>query len=111
MSRKMLTGDGSITMKNLNGTKDKDCSCSSWLGHWKRFARVVVTPECHVQGCESPAEVGAHVILPRMRDESLQKLNFIAPMCKAHNGKPSAEYKSKPDCVFVSANKALTCEV
>jgi len=45
-----------------------------------------------------------------MKDESLRKLNFIAPMCKTHNGTPSAEYKSKPDSVFVSANKALTCE-
>jgi hypothetical protein len=79
---KTLTGSGSITMKNLNGTSDKDCSCGSWLGHWKKFSKTSTTPKCHVQGCESQAEVGAHVILPNMKDESLRKLNFIAPMCK-----------------------------
>ncbi len=63
----------------------------------------------HVQGCDSQAEVGAHIILPNMKDESLRKLNYIAPMCKSHNNQPDTEFKSKPDKVFVSANKALTC--
>lgn len=106
---KTLTGNGSITMKNLNGTSDKNCSCGSWLGHWKKFAKTSTTPKCHVQGCESQAEIGAHVILPNMKNESLRKLNYIAPMCKSHNGQPDTEFKSKPDSVFVSANKALTC--
>ncbi len=44
-----------------------------------------------------------------MKDESLRKLNYIAPMCKSHNNQPDTEFKSKPDSVFVSANKALTC--
>lgn len=56
---KTLTGNGSITMKNLNGTSDKNCSCGSWLGHWKKFAKTSTTPKCHVQGCESQAEVFA----------------------------------------------------
>ena len=62
-----------------------------------------------MQGCESQAEIGAHVILPNMKNESLRKLNYITPMCKSHNGQPDTEFKSKPDSVFVSANKALTC--
>ncbi len=28
---KTLTTNGSVTMKNLNGTSDKDCKCGSWL--------------------------------------------------------------------------------
>jgi hypothetical protein len=44
---KTLTGSGSITMKNLNGTSDKNCSCGSWLGHWKKFAKASTTPKCH----------------------------------------------------------------
>lgn len=108
--KKVLKTTGSVTMKNLNGTSDKDCVCGSWLAHWKKFANSASTPKCHVQDCECDAEVGAHVILPKLKDESLRKLNFIAPMCKAHNGVPSGEYKTKSDRLFVSANKALTCE-
>lgn len=107
---KTLTGSGSITMKNLNGTSEKYCPCGSWLAHWKGFAKVSSTPDCHVQGCTEKAEVGAHVSLPKMSNESLQKLHFIAPMCKTHNGQRDVMLKSKPDRVFVSANKSITCE-
>lgn len=104
-----LTGDGSITMKNLSGTAERNCKCGSWLEHWKKFAGVAATPKCHVQACEATAEVGAHVALPNMRAEELRKLHFIAPMCKMHNGSAGAEFKSKVDAVFVSADKAITC--
>lgn len=106
---KTLPTKGSVTMKNLNGTSDKNCKCGSWLDHWKTFAKVSSTPKCHVAGCNSSAEVGAHVILPKLENESLRKLNYIAPMCKSHNSQPDTEFKSKPDSFFVSANKALTC--
>jgi hypothetical protein len=107
---KTLPTKGSVTMKNLNGTSDKNCTCGSWLNHWKTFTKASSTPKCHVAGCNSSAEVGAHVILPKLDNESLRKQNYIAPMCKSHNGQPDTELKSKPDSVFVSANKALTCE-
>ncbi len=106
---KTLTTNGSVTMKNLNGTSDKDCKCGSWLDHWKVFTKVSSTPTCHVAGCNSLAEVGAHVILPKLDNEALRKLNYIAPMCKSHNGQPDTEFRSKPDSIFVSANRALTC--
>lgn len=108
---KVLNTRGSITMKNLNGTTGKECKCGSWLAHWKNIAGISSTPKCHVMECNAIAEVGAHVILPKMNNESLRRLNYIAPMCKMHNSQPDTELRSKSDRVFVSANKALTCEV
>jgi len=74
--------EGSVKKKNLNGTSDKDCKCGSWLAHWKSFTKASSTPKCHVVGCNSLAEVGAHVILPKLDNESFRKRNYIAPMCK-----------------------------
>lgn len=105
-----LTCSGSITMKNLNGTSDKNCSCDSWLNHWKKFSDSSGTPKCFVEDCNVTAEVGAHVILPNLKNESYRSLHFIAPMCKTHNNAQGKTLKSKPNPVFVSANKAKTCE-
>ena len=55
---KTLTGNGSITMKNLNGTSDKNCSCGTWLGHWKKFAKASATPKATCKGVTLKLRLG-----------------------------------------------------
>lgn len=105
---KSVKGKGSISMENKAGTSDLSCACESWLDHWKTFANVTTTPECHVEGCTEYAEVGAHVILTNVSNEALKNLTYIAPMCKSHNG-TKGKLKSKFDMLFINADKLLTC--
>lgn len=95
------------TIKNQSGTADRSCGCGSWLDHWKTYAKSPGDSLCAVSGCDSPAEVGAHVELSRVAERKGQ--SFIAPMCREHNGKHSEEFRTKPGHLLAVGNVADTC--
>ena len=70
------------TVKNLNGTAGKTCSCpgtNSWLAHWERKTGRKADM---CASCTSSAEVGGHVKKVR-HDYS----HYIDPLCNACNQK------------------------
>jgi len=50
-----------IKVKNINGTSDNSCQCSSWLEHWKIFSKINDRVTCVKNFCMKEADVGAHV--------------------------------------------------
>ena len=95
-----------MEVKNLNGTSDLNCSCGSWLKHWKYVTKREIPYQCVVEGCSKPVEHGGHV----------QKTNgqqdwYIIPLCKSCNDKKGATLilKSLKYNIFASANVSETC--
>jgi hypothetical protein len=92
-------------IKNIRGTSDNDCKCSSWIAHWEKYSeqRVLYCAEASCLNTENI--VGAHV----------QKVGadnnwYIIPLCKKHNAEVQLELEISNAYNFVSANKAETCE-
>ena len=93
-----------MKVKNVTGTKDRKCSCSSWINHWhnhsKQNAKV-----CRAKGCSQVATDGAHVRKCLSTDEC----EYIIPFCREHNKKVGCiEINTGTD--LVSANKSITCK-
>ena len=68
------------TVKNLNGTAGKTCSCpgsNSWLEHWEHKTGRKAT---FCAACFSKAEVGGHV-----KKVGFDYSHYIVPLCKACN--------------------------
>ena len=91
-----------MQVTHINETSDADCSCGSWLMHWKAYSGKPLPPSCSVTTCYHRPTVGAHV----------QKENdpewYIVPLCEEHNeSTTSLEVGNIP---LVSANRAETCE-
>ena len=103
-----ITHSDGNTLRNMNGTAARSCGCGSWLDHWKNFTGTSVTPRCAVAGCNSQAEVGAHVDLPMVTAQ--KGLSYIAPMCREHNGKHGESMKSKGGIKLARANVKETCK-
>lgn len=69
-----------MKLKNIVGTAQRSCSCSSWLRHWERHSGQK-TEYCQVLGCVSRDVVGAHVQLA----DGWNTTWYIYPLCKACN--------------------------
>lgn len=108
-----VTHEDGNTLKNETGrstTHPKCKSCdASWIEHWK-FHTNKIPRQCCVNGCTNAAEVGAHVLLPKLRDEERRNLVYIAPMCGDHN-KSSDLLISKPRVTLVYAEQKACADV
>ena len=49
-----------MKVKNINGTSQTNCSCGSWLQHWRKYSNQNATI-CRASGCSRTDLVGAHV--------------------------------------------------
>lgn len=94
-----------MKVKNINGTADNKCNCSSWLEHWVKFAKQSLPQYCAEKSCLESPEVGAHVqeITPGNTDW------FIVPLCKGHNGKVGETIEISDSMKLISANVSETC--
>lgn len=82
-----------IKVKNLNGTKDKDCRCGSWLEHWKNFSGNAGLPtNCANIRCSGTDLVGGHV----KKVDSVDNATYIAPICKTCNNTKDLEFFLAP---------------
>lgn len=93
-----------ITVKNLNGTSDRDCACGTWIQHWEKFSGTTAGI-CARSVCLNTATVGAHVKKSIGDDHA----HYIAPMCHACNGKRDAIFNLRDDTRLIPANVAETC--
>jgi hypothetical protein len=89
--------------RNINGTSDHKCKCSSWLKHWETFSDETAGL-CVEKSCTSSAEVGAHV-----QKEGVDQHWYIIPLCTAHNNKKGQTIDLYGSPTFVSANVSETC--
>jgi len=94
-----------MRVTNINGTSPNKCKCGSWLDHWKKFSRQSVPLYCPTIGCFEKTEVGAHV----QKSGSTDQKWYIAPLCKAHNGKTGESIDISDSTALVSANVNETC--
>lgn len=91
------------SVKNINGTTDKNCRCHSWLKHWEKYSKKTVY-FCAAYGCtEKDHLVGTHV-QKATTDEDW----YIIPFCPTHS-KAKGELKISAFTMFISANTKDTC--
>ncbi|NTW87610.1 MAG: hypothetical protein HGB26_00450 [Desulfobulbaceae bacterium] len=94
-----------MQVRNINGTSDNNCKCSSWLEHWKIFSGKYVPVYCPVSGCTETPTVGAHV----QKDNALNNNWYIIPLCKTHNGKKGETLTVDDSTTLAPANVSETC--
>lgn len=91
-------------VKNINGTSDNSCKCTSWIKHWEKFSGQSAL-FCSAYGCMTRSGlVGAHV-----QKNTTDMKWYIIPLCSAHN-QTEGELSISDSTTFVSANKKETCE-
>jgi hypothetical protein len=95
-----------MKVKNINGTSDNTCKCSSWLEHWKKFSGQTLSTYCYEEKCTQKPEVGAHV----QKDSSTDNSWYIVPLCKTHNGETGKSLNISDSVNLVSANVSSTCD-
>lgn len=93
----------SIKVKNINGTSNNKCNCSSWLQHWEKFSKKNAGL-CVERICRQNAEHGAHV----QKDDENDNNWYIIPLCASHNLKAD-ELQIMDTTTLVSANVSNTC--
>ena len=93
-----------VRVRNLVGTALNDCSCGSWLTHWRNFSGKPLTMTCVAIGCLGKAEVGAHV----QRNSLTDLAWYIVPLCNACNAK-TVPFDIADDTTLVSGNVSETC--
>jgi len=94
-----------MKIRNINGTSDNNCSCGSWIAHWKKFSGQS-TDYCQATGCLKKDLVGAHV---QKGGTSTDQKWYIYPLCGDHN-KHKGELDVSDSYALVSANRKETCE-
>lgn len=65
-----------MKVKNINGTSDNECTCGSWLEHWKKFSGQPVPILCPEERCNIKPEVGAFV----QKDSATDNSWYIVPL-------------------------------
>jgi hypothetical protein len=70
-----------MKVHNVNGTRDTDCNCGSWLDHWRKFSRQAFLSFCPVDGCLRGDLVGVHVQKAELGDRNW----YIVPLCAEHS--------------------------
>lgn len=93
-----------MEVKNINGTSDKNCNCSSWIKHWEKFTGNTANV-CKKKGCTKTIVVGAHVI----KCNSMDAKHYIIPFCHEHNQVKDICLEINKDTDLAPANKNLTC--
>jgi hypothetical protein len=93
-----------MKVKNVAGTSDSSCKCSSWLDHWKKFGGGDLPSYCVESTCLAKPAVGAHV----QKDNAIDKSWYIVPLCAKHNAKTS-ELSVIDGIKLVPANVSETC--
>lgn len=96
-----------MKIKNINGTSDNTCKCSSWLTHWEKFnpARQKVPTYCPTVSCIKTPEVGAHV----QKDSYSDNAWHIIPLCTSCNAKTGQTLDVSDTTSLASANVSQTC--
>jgi hypothetical protein len=91
-----------MRVRNLAGTGDKKCACSSWLAHWENGAGRKAAL-CAATDCTRRAVLGGHVQQVNTYDRS----HYIVPLCDPCN-KRSDDFDVREP--LISANVAATCK-
>lgn len=94
-----------MQVRNINGTTNNSCKCSSWLNHWLRFSGQVLPSTCSEIYCSEKPEVGAHVQIAGSTDASW----YVVPLCQRHNMMLFGSIELKTNMRLAPANVNLTC--
>lgn len=89
-------------IKNINGTTQNTCKCTSWLRHWEIFSKRKAN-YCSEKSCIEKKLVGAHV----QKADSSDMRWYIVPLCQTHNKSEGTLDIGTTD--LVSANVSETC--
>ena len=94
-----------MKVKNFSGIRVNNCSCGSWLEHWKKFSGQPLSIFCAVLDCVQKPEVGARVQKEGTDDPGW----YIVPLCKSHNDRFWSSYYITEAVTLVSTNVDKTC--
>ena len=94
-----------MKVKNINGTSQNTCKCTSWLIHWKTFSKNSLPSYCPEENCTSKPEVGAHV----QKDVATDNSWYIVPLCMTHNNIGGGSLTISNSIKLVPANVKETC--
>lgn len=95
-------------VKNLRGTTDPACACSSFLCHWENYSGTKATV-CSRLGCtETKNLLGGHVIKCH---GNAYAIRYIVPICPSCNKLPSDEcYGLKKGTLLVPVTDRHKCK-
>lgn len=94
-----------MKVKNINATRVDNCSCGSWLEHWKRYSFQPLSIFCAVLDCVQKPEFGALV----QKDDTDDNGWYTVPLCSAHNRQYGSSSYISENVQLVSINVARTC--
>ena len=69
-----------MKVENIDGTRDNNCKCGSWLEHWNKFSNEEIH-HCQASGCTDAVKYGAHV----QKADSHDRNWYIVPLCEMHS--------------------------
>lgn len=92
-----------MMIKNILDASDEECTCGSWLRHWKKYSGQNVV-YCPVTDCYNKDLVGAHVQIISEFDDK----HYIFPLCKKHS-MWEKDLEVSDSYFLVSAVKSETC--
>ena len=96
-----------MKVRNINGTSDNTCKCSSWIEHWENYnpAGQSIPSYCPEKTCLKKPTEGAHV----QKDDSSDNSWYIIPLCSEHNAKHGETIEVSDSVSLASANVSKTC--
>jgi hypothetical protein len=93
-----------MKVKNINGRRQSNCKCGTWLDHWVKICGRPLPQHCAEARCMARPELGAHV----QKDNPADTNWYIIPLCIKHSIR--AECLEVADTtILVSAHVAETC--
>lgn len=96
-----------MIVRNINGTSDYGCKCTSWLKHWEQYTPGRLPTRCAALNCDKQAEVGAHV----QKESGSDQKWYIAPFSTEHNNMKGQSIEVRVLTYLAPANVAITCGV
>lgn len=93
-----------MKVKNLNGTTQNKCKCSSWLAHWGNYSGQTAN-RCVVVSCTNKHTVGGHV----QKESTTDSAWYVIPICSDCNNKRGQTLEIHDSVRLVSANVSATC--
>ena len=90
---------------NINSTESQECTCGTWLNHWRNFSRQPLPTICPELRCLEKPTVGARVQINNASDDKW----YIVPLCKKHAAKTGATLDISDLVHLVPVDENETC--
>ena len=94
-----------MKVRNIDARGAKECSCGSWLEHWRKYSNQALPTLCAEEKCQQKPEVGALVRIDRHGEHEW----FVVPLCRRHGEELQHPLNILDHVALVSADVSKTC--